>query len=94
MANNRSEYYVLWYDPKMKNYLLFLEYLRKKRMIQAKITSILVVDKYEQLLNVEKIKAESVEEKQKADVIVMSRKVYTDEEQLLRTFSQQQSQEQ
>ena len=26
-------YYVLWYDAKMKNYLLFLEYLHKKKFI-------------------------------------------------------------
>lgn len=31
-ANGR-DYYVLWYDAKMKNYLLFLEYLHKKKFI-------------------------------------------------------------
>lgn len=58
----KNEYYVLWYDAKMKNYLTFLEYVQKKNMVQAKINAILVVDKKEMLANVEKIKAESSNE--------------------------------
>ena len=47
---------MLWYDAKMKNYLLFIEYLHKKKFIQAKVNTILVVDKPEYLTNIEKIK--------------------------------------
>lgn len=32
-----SKYFVLWYDSKMKNYELFIDYLLKKRMVQAEI---------------------------------------------------------
>ena len=40
-----SKYYVLWYDSKMRNYELFVEYLAKKRLVQADIQPVLVVDK-------------------------------------------------
>ena len=46
------EYYVLWYDSKMKNYLLFVEYLHRKKFIQAKVTPILVVDKPQYMLTI------------------------------------------
>ena len=32
-----NKYYVLWYDSKMRNYELFVEYLVKKRLVQAEI---------------------------------------------------------
>jgi len=32
-----SRYYVFWYDSKMRNYELFVEYLLKKRLTQADI---------------------------------------------------------
>ena len=32
-----NKYYVLWYDSKMRNYDLFVEYLVKKRLVQAEI---------------------------------------------------------
>ena len=38
-------YYVFWHDSKMKNYELFVEYLLKKKLVQARIVPILVVDK-------------------------------------------------
>lgn len=41
---NRT-YYVFWHDSKMKNYELFVEYLLKKKLVQARIVPILVVDK-------------------------------------------------
>jgi hypothetical protein len=44
---NGRDYTVLWYDAKMKNYLLFIEFLHKKKFIQAKVNTILVVDKPE-----------------------------------------------
>ena len=47
IINGRNEYYVMWYDAKMKNYLMFLEYLEKKKFALAKITTILIVDKQE-----------------------------------------------
>lgn len=62
---NHRDYTVLWYDAKMKNYLLFIEYLHKKKFIQAKVNTILVVDKPEYMSNIEKIKAESKDEKMK-----------------------------
>jgi hypothetical protein len=62
------EYYVLWYDAKMKNYLLFVEYLHKKKFIQAKVSPVLIVDKPQYLDNIEKIRSESKDEKMKADV--------------------------
>ena len=40
-----AKYAVLWYDSKMKTYELFIEYLAKKRFVQADIMPILVVDK-------------------------------------------------
>jgi len=62
---------VLWYDAKMKNYLMFIEYLHKKKFIQAKVSPTLIVDKAEYLANIEKIKAESKDERTKADVRVL-----------------------
>ena len=44
---NGRDYTVLWYDAKMKNYLLFIEYIHKKKFIQAKVNPILIVDKAE-----------------------------------------------
>ena len=38
-------YYVLWYDPKMKNYEIFIDYLVRKRLVQCDIVPLLVVDK-------------------------------------------------
>lgn len=61
----------MWYDAKMKNYLLFVEHLHKKKFIQAKVAPVLVVDKAQHLQNIEKIKAESKDERAKADVRVM-----------------------
>ena len=40
-----SKYYVFWYDSKMKNYELFIDYLLARRMVQADIQPVLVVDK-------------------------------------------------
>jgi hypothetical protein len=73
--NNTSEYYVLWYDAKMKNYLMFLEYVQKKRMVHANIRGILIVDRPEYLANVEKIKSESSNKELRDEVIVMKKKV-------------------
>ena len=47
----------------MKNYLNFLEYLQTKKFIQARIDTILVVDKAEYMKNIEKIKNESKNQK-------------------------------
>ncbi len=33
IRSNGRDYFVFWYDAKMKNYLLFLEYLHKKKFI-------------------------------------------------------------
>jgi hypothetical protein len=71
IRTNGRDYYVFWYDAKMKNYLLFLEYLYKKKFIQAKVQTILVVDKPEYMTNILKIRAESKDEKLKQDVQVM-----------------------
>ena len=45
MTLTGSRYYVFWYDPKMKNYQLLLEYIINKRLVQADIQPVLVVDK-------------------------------------------------
>lgn len=71
IRTNGGDYYVFWYDAKMKNYLLFLEYLHKKKFIQAKVQTILVVDKPEYMTNILKIRAESKDERLKQDVQVM-----------------------
>lgn len=68
IRTNGKDYYVLWYDAKMKNYLLFLEYLHKKKFIQARVVPILLVDKPEYMSNIEKIRAESKDERMKTDV--------------------------
>jgi hypothetical protein len=70
----------------MKNYLLFVEYLHKKKFIQAKVETVLIVDKPEYLVNIEKIKAESKDDRMKADVCVMLKRDLTDQEKLLRAF--------
>lgn len=67
-ANNKNEYYVFWYDAKMKNYLSFLEYVFNKRYVHAKITGILIIDKKEYLDNIEKIKKESKNQALKDEV--------------------------
>ena len=62
---------MLWYDAKMKNYLLFVEYLHKKKFIHASVSPILVVDRVEYMQNIEKIKAQSKDDKMRKDVQVM-----------------------
>jgi hypothetical protein len=47
VSNKANEYYVLWYDAKMKNYLNFLQYVIEKKYTSLKITGILIVDKKE-----------------------------------------------
>jgi hypothetical protein len=37
-------YIVFWYDPKMKNYTNFIDYIFEKKFIQAKVKAILLVD--------------------------------------------------
>lgn len=70
----------------MKNYLLFIEYLHKKKFIQASVSPILIVDKQEYMTNIEKIRNESKDERMKADVRVMLRRELSDQEKLLRSF--------
>ena len=77
---------MLWYDAKMKNYLLFIEFLHKKKFIQAKVNPLLVVDKLEYMTNIEKIRAESKDQKMKADVSVYLNRELTEQESLLRVF--------
>ena len=70
----------------MKNYLLFVEYLHKKKFIQAKVNPMLIVDKPEYMTNIEKIKAESKDDRMKADVCVMLKRDLSEQETLLRAF--------
>ena len=72
----------------MKNYLLFIEYLHKRKFIQAKVNPVLLVDKPEYMVNIEKIKTESRDEKMKSDVTVFLRRPLSDQEQLMRAFDQ------
>lgn len=81
-----KDYYVLWYDAKMKNYLLFVEYLHKKKFTQASVCPILVVDRAEYLQNIEKIKSQSKDEKMRKDVQVMLKRELTTQESLQRSF--------
>ena len=39
-----GSYQVLWFDSKMKNYELLVEFFKKKRIIRAQVVSMLVVD--------------------------------------------------
>jgi len=73
----------------MKNYLLFVEHLHKKKFIQAKVAPILVVDKAQHLQNIEKIRAESKDERVKADVRVMLKRDLSDQEARLRDFARE-----
>ena len=50
-----AKYYVLWYDSKMKNYELFVKYLTEKKMMQADIHPMLVVDKEEHMDKIDEI---------------------------------------
>jgi hypothetical protein len=59
---------VLWYDAKMKNYLLFVEYLNKKNFIQASVQPILIVDQRVYMENIENIKKLSKDEKMRKDM--------------------------
>jgi hypothetical protein len=59
---------VLWYDAKMKNYLLFVEYLNKKNFIQASVQPILIVDQKVYMENIENIKKLSKDEKMRKDM--------------------------
>jgi len=40
-------YLILWYDAKMKNYVNLIKYLQAKKIVSARISSYLVVDKPE-----------------------------------------------
>lgn len=53
----------------------------------------LVVDKPEYMLNIEKIKNESKDEKLKADVSVYLKRDITDQERLMHSFSQEKESE-
>lgn len=82
-----SKYYVLWYDSKMRNYELFVEYLARKRLAQAEIQPILVVDKEAHLDKVREIWQNSQGNEQVRDKFtVLLLRELTDQESLLRTF--------
>ena len=38
------QYYVLWYDRKMKNYQLLVDYLVKSKQLMVDVQPILIVD--------------------------------------------------
>lgn len=54
---SENTYTIFWYDTKLKNYLLLLEYLKEKRQIIAKYEVILIVNKQHFLDNIEAIKS-------------------------------------
>jgi hypothetical protein len=68
---------VFWYDAKMKNYLLFLEYIHKNKYAIAKINGVLIVDKIEYLQNVKKIVDQSNNEALKKDINIMLKRELT-----------------
>lgn len=84
-----SRYYVFWYDSKMKNYQLLIEYILNKRLIQADIQPVLVVDKESHMEKVLEIWQNSTKDMQ-ANVRdrcqILLKRDLTDQEQLLRTF--------
>ena len=51
-AQSKNSYQVLWFDPKMKNYEMFVEHLIQKRLVHANIELVLVVDKPEHMIGV------------------------------------------
>lgn len=71
LINSNNEYYVFWYDAKMKNYLTFIEYVLDKKYVHAKISGILIVEKKEYLDNIEKIKRESKNDNLKKKVTAL-----------------------
>ena len=80
--NNRNEYFVFWYDARMKNYLNILEYVMNRTFLTSKITIVLVVDKFEFIKNIEKIKNESKNEKLKGEVIALVKQPILDTDKL------------
>lgn len=52
----KNQFTIFWFDPKMKNYLSLLEFINRKKFLQAKVQAILIVEKEEHLANVNKIK--------------------------------------
>ena len=42
--NSQSQYYVIWYDKKMKNYQLLVDYLTKSKQLLVDVQPILIVD--------------------------------------------------
>ena len=68
-STNSGEYYVYWFDARMKNYIAFIKYIEKIRLTTVKIHLVLVVDKEEYLENIEKIREEATE-KSKSEIIV------------------------
>jgi len=81
----QHEYVVLWYDAKLKNYLSFLEFIEKKKFIQAKIKVILVVDKEEVLFNMQRLQADASQKTAK-EAIIMLRSDFTENEKLVESF--------
>ena len=84
-----SRYYVLWYDSKMKNYQLLIEYILNKRLIQADIQPVLVVDKeshMEKVLEIWKNSTKDMQANVRDRCQIMLKRDLTDQEQLLRTF--------
>ena len=42
--NSQPQYYIIWYDKKMKNYQLLVDYLTKSKQLLVDVQPILVVD--------------------------------------------------
>lgn len=74
----------------MANYINLLDFLNKRKVVQARISAHLIVDKKEVAENVQKIKEEAKDKKLKSQVRVLLKRELTDQEQLLRTFSEEQ----
>lgn len=87
-VNSQGKYYVLWYDAKMKNYQLFIEYLEKSRLVQAEVQPILIVDKQMHVDKIVEIWGQATETPRRVreKCMVMLTRDLTDQESLLRTF--------
>ena len=81
-------YLILWYDLKMINYTNLLSNLEKRRLNQANIVPMLVVDQPAIAENVEKIRDECTDDVLKGKIQVVLKRELSDQEQLLSTFGE------
>ena len=82
-------YLILWYDAKMINYTNLLSSLEKRRINQAKIVPMLVVDRPDIAENVDKLREECSDDVLKGKIQVVLKRELSDQEQLMQTFGEE-----